>query len=123
MILFVFIRFTKILAVVYLLIITIYHMINNRWANYINQSLAVIKLITYSIIALAGIYRLTSNWSVSRFNWEHPINGDTTISAYSSSILLVSIHGCDFYTVVLFVNKFNCYSIYRSCLVMMDGIL
>ncbi|PKY38219.1 amino acid transporter [Rhizophagus irregularis] len=81
--------FTKILAVVYLLIITIYHMINNRWANYINQSLAVIKLITYSIIALAGIYRLASNWSVSRFNWEHPINGDTNISAYSSSILLI----------------------------------
>ncbi|PKY50818.1 hypothetical protein RhiirA4_467477 [Rhizophagus irregularis] len=25
----------------------------------------------------------------SRFNWEHPINGDTNISAYSSSILLI----------------------------------
>ncbi|CAB4397341.1 unnamed protein product [Rhizophagus irregularis] len=37
----------------------------------------------------AGIYRLASNWSVSRFNWEHPINGDTNISAYSSSILLI----------------------------------
>ncbi|RGB31371.1 amino acid/polyamine transporter I [Rhizophagus diaphanus] len=67
----------------------IYHMINNRWANYINQSLAVIKLITYSIIALVGIYRLASSWSVSRFNWEHPINSDTNILAYSSSILLI----------------------------------
>jgi hypothetical protein len=67
-------------------------MINNRWANYINQTLAVIKLVTYSIIALAGIYRLLSNWTVSRFNWEHPLSGDTNIAAYSSSILLVSIH-------------------------------
>ncbi|PKY16259.1 hypothetical protein RhiirB3_402673 [Rhizophagus irregularis] len=48
-----------------------------------------IKLITYSIIALAGIYRLASNWSVSRFNWEHPINGGPNILAYSSSILLI----------------------------------
>ncbi|PKC16577.1 hypothetical protein RhiirA5_347518, partial [Rhizophagus irregularis] len=37
----------------------------------------------------AGIYRLASNWSVSRFNWEHPINGGPNILAYSSSILLI----------------------------------
>ncbi|PKC64465.1 hypothetical protein RhiirA1_537029 [Rhizophagus irregularis] len=36
-----------------------------------------------------GIYRLASNWSVSRFNWEHPINGGPNILAYSSSILLI----------------------------------
>ncbi|GBB92399.1 hypothetical protein RclHR1_00200032 [Rhizophagus clarus] len=81
--------FTKLLAIIYLIIITGYHMINNRWANYINQTLAVIKLITYSIIALAGIYRLSSNWSVSRLNWVHPLGGNTNIAAYSASMLLI----------------------------------
>ncbi|RIA91898.1 amino acid/polyamine transporter I [Glomus cerebriforme] len=56
--------FIKLIAVGFLFIITIYHMLSNRWANYINQTLAIIKLTTYSIIAIAGIYRLITNWSI-----------------------------------------------------------
>ncbi|GBC01684.1 hypothetical protein RclHR1_00430001 [Rhizophagus clarus] len=80
--------FIKLLAVLYLFIITAYHMINNKWANYINQSLAVIKMITYSTIAIAGIYRLLSN-SENRNNWETSLDGNTSIAAYSASILLI----------------------------------
>ena len=77
----------------FLIIITAYHMISNKWANYINQTLAGIKLITYSIIAIAGIAKLLSNWSVSHVNWERPLSGSTNIATYSSSILLVGIGG------------------------------
>ncbi|GBC02265.1 hypothetical protein RclHR1_04530007 [Rhizophagus clarus] len=79
----------KIIAVIILFVITVYHMLSNRWANYINQSLAAIKLITYAIIALAGIIKLFSNWSESRLNWQQTISGTTDLTAYSSSILLI----------------------------------
>ena len=79
------------MAVIFLLVITVYHMLSNKWANYINQTLAVIKLTTYSIIALAGICRLFTNWSESRINWQQPLSGNTDVTAYSSSILLVNI--------------------------------
>lgn len=65
-------------------------MLSNRWANYINQTLAAIKLVTYSIIAIAGIYKLFVN-SDSQLNWKKSLEGNTDITAYSSSILLVNI--------------------------------
>jgi hypothetical protein len=64
-------------------------MLSTKWANYINQTLVIIKLTTYSIIAIAGIYRLIENWPVSQINWQQPLNGTTTIADYSTSILLV----------------------------------
>ena len=67
-------------------------MLSNRWANYINQTLAVIKLVTYSIIAFAGIYKLFANWSITWINWQQSLNGTTDITAYSTSILLVNKH-------------------------------
>ena len=69
-------------------------MLNNKWANYINQTLAVIKLITYSIIAFAGIYRLFSDWNTSRINWQQPLDGNVDFTAYSTSILLVKYILC-----------------------------
>src|SRR5437762_13261726 len=86
---FVFFRFIKLMAVVFLFIITIYHMLSNKWANYINQTLAVIKLATYSIIAIAGIYKLCSNLE-NRINWQQSLSGNTDVTAYSTSILMVS---------------------------------
>ena len=65
-------------------------MLSNRWANYINQTLAFIKLITYSIIAISGIYRLCA-YSESRINWQQPLGGNADITSYSTSILLVNI--------------------------------
>ena len=79
------------MAVLILFVITVYHMISNRWANYINQTLAAIKVATYSIVAIAGIYRLCTNWSVSRLNWQQSLDGNADISSYSTSILLVNI--------------------------------
>jgi hypothetical protein len=64
-------------------------MVSNRWANYINQTLAAIKLVTYSIIALAGIVKLIAIPD-SRLNWKKSLEGDTDITAYSTSILLVN---------------------------------
>jgi hypothetical protein len=63
-------------------------MFNNRWANYINQSLAVIKLITYSIIAITGIIKLFTNLD-NQLNWKKPLEGNSDITAYSTTILLV----------------------------------
>ncbi|RIA85668.1 amino acid permease-domain-containing protein [Glomus cerebriforme] len=82
--------YVKLLAIAFLLIITAYHMFNTRWAIYINQTLAVIKLITYSIIAIAGIYRLFADWPTSRTNWQNSLNGNSDITAYSASILLIT---------------------------------
>jgi amino acid transporter len=79
------------MAVALLFIITLYHMLSNKWANYINQTLAVIKLTTYSIIALAGIVKLISNWPDSKRNWQTPITGTTDVKDYSTSILLVNM--------------------------------
>ena len=72
------------------MIITIYHILSNKWANLINQTLATIKLITYLIIAITGICRLFINWETSRINWQEPLSGSTDITSYTSSILLVS---------------------------------
>ncbi|RIA93463.1 amino acid permease-domain-containing protein [Glomus cerebriforme] len=79
----------KLLAITFLLIITAYHMFNTRLAVIINHTLAVIKLITYSIIAMAGIYRLIVYWPISRINWQNSLNGNSDITAYSASILLI----------------------------------
>ncbi|RIA92142.1 amino acid/polyamine transporter I [Glomus cerebriforme] len=81
--------FIKFLAIILLFIITLYHMISNRWANIINQGLAIIKIITYSIIALAGFYRLCQNSETSSTNWKKMLVGSTDITNYSSSILLI----------------------------------
>ena len=65
-------------------------MLSNRWAKYINHTLAIIKLVTYSIIAIAGLYRLCTN-SDSQKNWQRSLSGNTDITSYSTSILLVNI--------------------------------
>ncbi|CAI2170004.1 8929_t:CDS:2 [Funneliformis geosporum] len=66
-----------------------WHLPFSPLANFINQSLAVIKLITYSIIAIAGICRLFLDWETSRVHWQKPIDGNTDFTAYTSSILLI----------------------------------
>jgi len=81
----------KLMAVLILFVITVYHMISNRWANYINQTLAAVKVATYSIIAFAGLYRLCAN-PESRVNWEKQLSGNTDATAYSTSILLVILY-------------------------------
>ena len=66
-------------------------MLSNKWANYINQTLAVIKLTTYSIIAIAGIYKLCAN-PENRVNWQEPLDGARAgVTTYSTSILLVNV--------------------------------
>ncbi|CAI2170000.1 8927_t:CDS:2 [Funneliformis geosporum] len=77
------------IAIAILFIITAYHMINNRLANVINQTLAVIKLITYSIIAIAGIFKLILDWEASRINWQKPFSGNIDFTAYTSAVLLI----------------------------------
>jgi amino acid transporter len=84
------------MAVLILFVITMYHMISNKWANYINQTLAVIKVITYFIIALAGICKLSAN-PENRVNWERQLSGNTGVTAYSTSILLVNLYSIFFF--------------------------
>ena len=78
------------MAFVLLFIITAYQMSNNKWANYINQTLAGIKLITYLTIALVGLGRLIAD-PKSRLNWRQSLGGEADFTAYSTSILLVKI--------------------------------
>ena len=80
-------------------------MLSNKYANYINQTLAFIKLTTYTIIAAAGIFKLCTN-PESRLNWGQSINdGSPNITSYSTSILLVG-------TVVLFQFDWYEWSVY-----------
>ncbi|CAG8688698.1 12491_t:CDS:2 [Funneliformis caledonium] len=71
----------KFIVIAMLFVITAYHMIDNRLANLINQSLAVIKLVTYSTIAIVGICRLFLDWKTSRLNWQNPLDGNTDFTA------------------------------------------
>jgi len=91
-------------------------MLNNRLANNINQSLAVIKLLTYSIIAGIGIYRLIVNWPISRINWQQQLSGNTDITAYSTSILLVNKTVQFFWKNLLEVNIYCTYRYYINYL-------
>ncbi|CAB5387440.1 unnamed protein product [Rhizophagus irregularis] len=77
------------LAILLLFVITVYHMLSNKWAAIINQGLAIIKLTTYSIIAIAGFYGLCKNKEISSDNWKTQLNGNTDIAEYSSTILLI----------------------------------
>ncbi|CAG8609344.1 11324_t:CDS:2 [Funneliformis mosseae] len=77
----------KLIAIAILFVITAYHMINNRLANMINQSLAIIKLITYTMIAIAGLFQLSTD--TSRNNWQYSKSVNTDFTAYSSAFLLV----------------------------------
>ena len=96
-------------------------MLSNRWANYINQTLAVIKLTTYSIIAIAGICKLFMNWSITSINWQQSLNGTTDITAYSTSILLVNKYTYMFFGGFLRVYLKLLFYYNRLCLVIMDG--
>ncbi len=65
-------------------------MVNNRLANFINQALVAIKLITYSIIAIVGFYHLITK-ETSHINWQKPLSdGNPDFTAYSTAILLVN---------------------------------
>ncbi|CAG8572682.1 9637_t:CDS:2 [Funneliformis mosseae] len=79
----------KLIAIIILFIITVYHMLSNKWASYINQTLAIIKFSTYLTIAIVGISRLFLDREKSLSNWQVPLEGDTDIAAYSSSVLLI----------------------------------
>ncbi|CAI2176695.1 6936_t:CDS:2 [Funneliformis geosporum] len=79
----------KLIAITFLWIITIYHMLSNTWASYINQTLAVIKFFTYLTIAIVGICRFFLDREKSLSNWQEPLDGDANIAAYSSSVLLI----------------------------------
>ncbi len=79
------------MTILILFTITAYHIYDNRIANIINQTLAAIKLVTYSIIALVGLIRLFTNWETSRVNWQEPLSGgNPKVTAYSAAILSVN---------------------------------
>ncbi|CAB4480804.1 amino acid transporter [Rhizophagus irregularis] len=78
----------KLISVMLLLLITGYHMLSNRWANRINQALAVIKMITIIIIALSGMskYHDTGNWKLTL---ESPDSKFSVLTPYSVAIIEV----------------------------------
>ncbi len=53
------------MAIGFLFLITGYHVLSNKWANRINQTLAIIKMIVLVVIAFVGIsrYNKTENWT------------------------------------------------------------
>ncbi|CAG8521860.1 12605_t:CDS:2 [Ambispora gerdemannii] len=82
------IRLCSLAAIV---IITIYHMASNKWANRINQTLTIIKmstLLTISIIGLATIPRVINDENA---NWKNMFPSDVNISARSLTAALMPI--------------------------------
>jgi amino acid transporter len=61
-------------------------MLSNKWANRINQALAMIKMITIIIIALSGIskYHDTNNW---KQNLESSDSEFSVLTPYSVAII------------------------------------
>ncbi|GBC02259.1 hypothetical protein RclHR1_04530001 [Rhizophagus clarus] len=78
----------KFISVALLLLITGYHILSNKWANRINQSLAMIKMIIIIIIALSGMskYRNTHNWKQTL---ENPDTKFSVLTPYSVAIVEV----------------------------------
>ncbi|CAG8590703.1 5510_t:CDS:2 [Ambispora gerdemannii] len=82
------IRLCSLAAVV---IVTAYHMASNKWANRINQTLTIIKmltLLTISIIGLATIHQVINDEDT---NWKNMFPRDVNISARSLTAALMPI--------------------------------
>ncbi|CAB4479108.1 amino acid transporter [Rhizophagus irregularis] len=70
----------KLVAILFLLLITGYHLLNRRLANKINHTLAITKLVMIVVIAFSGISKYNSG------NWNKPID-DPSPYSYPTAIL------------------------------------
>ena len=75
------------IAIGLLFSITLYHLFSNKWANRINHTLAIIKMIIIIVIALGGMTRYNHNPE----NWKTPVDNSGSGFPYSYPIAIIEI--------------------------------
>lgn len=79
----------KFISVIILAIMTAYHIYSNRLANAINKTLAIIKFVILSIVAIVGLVRLPSVLNEHPNNWSNPFKDTRGFHEISFSFVLV----------------------------------
>ncbi|CAG8559344.1 11499_t:CDS:2 [Ambispora gerdemannii] len=72
-------------------IITIYHILSNKWANRINQTLTIIKMLTLLAISIIGLATIPQVINDKDTNWKNMFPRDVNISARSLTAALIPI--------------------------------
>nr|CAG8567705.1 2896_t:CDS:10 [Entrophospora candida] len=80
----------KIIGIIALSIITFYHIFSNVWASRINQALAVVKMLTLTVIISIGFVQLVRT-DVSKPNWQNPFYVTENLSFSSVASALISV--------------------------------
>nr|CAG8576070.1 11837_t:CDS:10 [Entrophospora candida] len=80
----------KIIGIIALSIITFYHVFSNVWASRINQALAVVKMLTLTVIISIGFVQLVRT-DVSKPNWQNPFYVTENLSFSSVASALISV--------------------------------
>ncbi|CAG8499188.1 9121_t:CDS:2 [Ambispora gerdemannii] len=73
------------------LIIAIYHVLSNKWANRINQSLTIIKMLTLLVISIIGLATIPQFINDENTNWKNMFPVEMTISASTLTAALIPI--------------------------------
>ncbi|CAG8535174.1 19269_t:CDS:2 [Rhizophagus irregularis] len=87
----------KLVAILFLLLITGYHLLNRRLANKINHTLAITKLVMIVVIAFSGISKYNSG------NWNKPID-DPSPYSYPTAILNILFSYNDILVNIAFIS-------------------
>ncbi|CAG8438506.1 5701_t:CDS:2 [Ambispora gerdemannii] len=74
-----------------IIIITIYHILSNKWANRINQTLIIIKMLTLLAISIIGLATIPRFINGENTNWKNMFPSDMNISARSLTAALIPI--------------------------------
>ncbi|CAG8479472.1 10437_t:CDS:2 [Ambispora gerdemannii] len=61
----------RICSLAAVLIITIYHILSNKWANFINQTLTIIKILTLLVLTIAGLATIHQSINDKDTNWKN----------------------------------------------------
>ncbi|CAG8621246.1 13500_t:CDS:2 [Ambispora leptoticha] len=74
-----------------LIIVTIYHVVSNKWANRINQTLTIIKTLTLILISIIGFATIPTFIHDADTNWKNMFPSNATITANSLTAALIPI--------------------------------
>src|SRR3954470_16576896 len=79
-------RVLKFTSIGLLFLITGYHLLSNKWANRINQTITMIKMTILVVIAFSGISRYNN-----ADNWNTPLSKDSSGGSVSSDFSSYSV--------------------------------
>ncbi|CAG8445263.1 6035_t:CDS:2, partial [Ambispora gerdemannii] len=72
-------------------IVTGYHIRSNKWANRINQTLTIIKMLTLLVISIIGLATISRFINENDTNWKNMFPNDMNIGARSLTAALIPI--------------------------------